>query len=298
MEKPWYSIFYVKSPILKILLGILAVVVALVVTLFQGVVEPSRMEAQTGNWDGRSIEQGAMLYANNCSTCHGPDGKGGAGPALHSQYFFTQRLNDVGFAGSMEDYVKLTVAAGRPSRASSQWSVMMPTWSVTYGGPLREDQVQQVTDYVLNWETTALVQTPDEDPWIPFVDAPSKSDPAMAAAVAPPTADDGPRPPEVIFGNALPGLGCEGCHNINEPQTETNRGLVGPNLGNLYETAGTRVPGEDASTYVHNSIINPNAHLSPGYMGNIMPAGLADKMTQEELDALVIWLLDPNRASQ
>jgi mono/diheme cytochrome c family protein len=120
----------------------------------------------------------------------------------------------------------------------------------------------------------------------------------MAAAVAPPSESDGPRAPEVIFANNPPGLACAGCHNLNEPQTDTNRGLVGPNLGNLHETAGTRVPGEDASTYVHNSIINPNAHLAPGYGANVMPAGLADRMTQEELDNLVNWLLDPNRASQ
>jgi mono/diheme cytochrome c family protein len=298
MEKPWYSIFYIRSPIVKILIGILSVVAAMVVILFVLALEPDRMEAQAGNWDGRSVEKGAEIYANNCSTCHGPDGKGGAGPALNSHYFFTQRLFDVGFTGTLEHYVQLTVAAGRPSRASSQWAVMMPTWSSEFGGPLRPDQVQQVTNYVLNWEATALQQTAEQDPWIPFVDAPSKSNPEMAAAVAPATEQEGPRAPEVLFGNPPQGLGCVGCHNLNEPQTDATRGLVGPNLGNLAETAATRAPGEDASTYVHNSIINPNAHLSPGYQGNIMPAGLADRMTQEELDALVNWLLDPNRPAQ
>lgn len=298
MEKPWYSIFYIKSPIVKILLGILAVVVAMVVILFVLMLEPARMEAQTGNWNGRSVEKGAEIYANNCATCHGLDGHGGAGPALNSHYFFTQRLNDISFTGTLGDYVELTVAAGRPSRASSQWAVMMPTWSSDFGGPLRPDQVQHVTNYVLNWEATAVLQTAEEDPWIHFLDAPSKVDPAAAAAAAPAAAQEGPRTPEVLFGNPPAGLGCVGCHNLNEPQTDSTRGLVGPNLGNLAETAGTRVPGEDAATYVHNSIANPNAHLSPGYQANIMPPGLADRMTPEELDALVNWLIDPNRAAQ
>ena len=74
----------------------------------------------------------------------------------------------------MKDYVASTVAAGRPSKVISQWSVMMPTWSNRFGGPLRDDQVQNVTNFVLNWESTALQQTDAEDPWIPFQDAPSK----------------------------------------------------------------------------------------------------------------------------
>ena len=34
------------------------------------------MEAQTNSWHGRSTEIGAELYANNCASCHGLDGKG------------------------------------------------------------------------------------------------------------------------------------------------------------------------------------------------------------------------------
>lgn len=291
MHKPWYSFLYIKSPIVKIALGILAVLIAVVVLLFQGALEEKRMAAQTANWDGRSIEKGADLFANNCATCHGFNGEGGAGPALNSKYFFTQRLADVNFTGTLEDYIKLTVSAGRPSKPNSQWSVMMPTWSSRYGGPLRDDQVQQLTNYVMNWESTALQQTPEEDPWIPFKDAPSKATGEAAAPAAETPAATGPREPQVIFTE----LGCAGCHNLTEPQTDSNRGPIGPNMGNLYENAPNRVPGEDASTYVHNSIRDPNAFVVPGYQPNLMPAGLADRMTPEELDALVAWLLDPDR---
>lgn len=294
MEKPWYYIFYIKSPIIKILLGIVAVGIAVVLLLFIGVFEENRMAAQSENWNGRSIEKGAEIFANNCSTCHGIDGRGGAGPALHSKYFFTQRLEDVGFTGTLEDYVKLTVAAGRPSKsASSQWSVVMATWGSEYGGPLRADQVQQVTNYVLNWEEDALAQTDEEDPWIPFQDTPSKagdgsSDQAAASTEGEPAAA---REPSAIFVE----LGCAGCHVLDQPQTDTNRGLIGPNMGNLADHAGTRVEGLNASDYVHQSIMDPNAYVVDGYQANIMPQGLADRMTQEELDNLVAWLLDPNR---
>lgn len=291
MEKPWYHIFYIKSPILKILIGIASVLIAVVVLALVFVAEEPRMAAQTGNWDGRSIEKGADLYVNNCASCHGVDGKGGSGPALHSRYFFTQRIDDVQFAGSLSDYVELTIAAGRPSKSNSeQWVVIMPTWSNKFGGPFRDDQVIHVTNYVMNWETTALQQTPEEDPWIPFLDTPSRGDGSVAQAPA--AAEPGaPRDPEVIF----QALACAGCHNLNEDQTDTNRGPIGPHLGNLADHAGTRVAGEDAETYVRHSITDPNAFVVPGYMANIMPAGLDQRMSDEEMDALVAWLLDPNR---
>lgn len=297
MKQPWYSFLYVKSPLVKIGLGILGVLIAIAVLLFLGVIEEQRMEAQTANWDGRGIEKGAEIFANNCANCHGPDGKGlpGVAPALHSKYFFTQRLNDVSWTGSLHDYVALTVAAGRPSKVSTQWAQRMPTWSQRFGGPLRDDQVNNVSAFVLNWEEDALAQgtTENPDPWQPFVDAPSRavasdgSAPAAEATVEP----TGPLPPQQLFVS----MGCSGCHNLDLPQDANNRGPVGPNLGNLYELAATFVPGEDGPTYVHTSIVNPNAYVVEGYMGGIMPQNFVEKMSEEEINSLVEWLLDPNR---
>ena len=304
MEKPWYSFLYIKSPIIKILWGIVSVVAAIAVVLALFVMEPNRMAAQTGNWEGRSIEKGAEIYANNCYTCHGDQGQGGAGPALNSKHFFEKRLAEVGFAGTIEDYVKLTVAAGRPSNTNGQWSVIMPTWSSTYGGPLRADQVQQVTDYVLNWESTAILQTPEEDPFIPFANIPvSATDEVSGTDTMSGTAAAGDAPaamrtPEELFQNPPDGMGCVACHNLNLPEDANNRGLVGPNMGNLAEHAGTRVPGEDAVTYVHNSIVTPGAHVVPTYLPGLMPQDFSTRMTPEEIDALVNWLLDPSRVVQ
>ncbi len=295
MKRPWYSFLYIRSSLAKLLFGIAGVLVMVGLLLFQGIIEEPRMAVQAGNWDGRSIQEGATIFASNCSSCHGPDGKGlpGVAPALHSRYFFTQRLADLQFTGSLNDYVKLTVAAGRPNNKNSQWAQMMPTWSQTYGGPLRGDQVEAVTNFVLNWEEDALTQTQETDPWQPFENAPTVDiygDGAVvvAEATAEPT---GPRPPAELFVS----MACVGCHNLNEPQTDTVRGPVGPNMGNLADHAGDRVPGEDAATYVHNSIVNPNGFVVEGYVGGIMPQNFAEKMSEEEINSLAAWLLDPNR---
>lgn len=310
MEKPWYSIFYIKSTIAKIVWGIVSVMVAVVAVLAIGIMEESRMAAQTGNWEGRSIEKGAEIYANNCYTCHGLNGQGGTGPALNSRYFFEQRLADLGFAGTLEDYVQLTVAAGRPNNVSGQFVVVMPTWSARYGGPFRDDQVQQVTDYVMNWESTAVLQTVDEDPWIPFRNTPSKAEGELAeiAGITEMTATAGVtdtatavdaeivtlRTPQELTTD----LGCNACHNFLEPETAENAGpggaKLGPNLGNLAENAPNRIPGVDAETYVYDSIVAPHDFLVPGYQP-LMPTTLTDMMTSEEIDSLVTWLLDPTR---
>jgi mono/diheme cytochrome c family protein len=295
MRKPLHQYLFVKSPITKILIGIVALGVVFVVLVFQAVIEPQRMQAQTGNWDGRSVEKGAELFANNCSNCHGADGRGlpGVAPALNSHYFFTNRTMDVGFSGSLHDYVAGTVAAGRPSKALSQWAQKMPTWGSRYGGPLRDDQVVNVTDFVMNWQSTALLQTPEEDPWVPFQDAPMT---AVTGEVTTPAPADGPtgepRPPQDLFVV----MGCGGCHVLDVPQDADNRGPIGPNMGNLAETAANRVPGEDAPTYVHTSIVDPNAYVVEGYQPNIMPQNFQDRMSEEEINALVEWLLSPDRA--
>lgn len=316
MRKPWYSFLFVRSPITKVIYGIAAVIISIGALLLQQIVEEPRMAAQTANWEGRSIEKGAEIFANNCATCHGADGKGlpGVAPALHSRYFFVERLKDVGYAGTLHDYVAGTVGAGRPSKAVRQWAQMMPTWGVRYGGPLRDDQVEHVANFVLNWEADALTQSWDptsdnRDPWQPFQDAPSLAEPGsitytvgtlgvaavvpeqLAGAIVTPTTPSGPQA-ELTPAQNFVAMGCAGCHLLND----IGVGVTGPDLNNLPNVAATRVPGQDAETYVHNSIVHPNDFIVPGYQGGLMPENFGTRMSEEEINNLVAWLLDPNRS--
>jgi mono/diheme cytochrome c family protein len=317
MYKTWYDWMYVRSPITKILIGIITVLISFAALVVQGFFfEEKRMAAQTDSWNGRSIEKGAELFAGNCASCHGPDGKGQAGvaPALHSRYFFEQRLTDVGFAGTLFDYVESTVASGRPSKpvGKSQWAQVMPTWSTTFGGPLRPDQIVHITNFVMNWRDNAVAQawvtqtlttTTNVDPWQPFVDAPSKAEkdtlawfvgtPAQlrsTAATSGTVGSDvaaGARPPQQLYVD----MACAGCHKLGPH----NVAVAGPDQNTLPETAATRVAGQDAETYVYTSIVDPNAYVVEGYPTGIMPANFTERMSEEEIRALVQWMLDPNR---
>ncbi len=297
--------FYTRSPIAKIVWGILSSLVGIIVLLMVLVSENPRMEAQTVNWQGRSIENGAILFANNCSRCHGPSGQGliGLGPALNSYYFFTStgRLKDVGWVGSLEDYVLLTVAAGRPSKTDSQWAEVMPTWGGNFGGPMRGDQVEDVAAYVMNWKESALAQTPEEDPFRPFEDVLQStefqntafilmSEEEQAIAIEEYKARN-TRSPQELWQNEA----CLGCHNLNLTQAN-DPGQNGPNMADLYERAASRVDDLTAEEYVYQSIVDPRAFAVPTYedVGQ-MPQTYAEKLSEDELRALVAWLLDPDR---
>ncbi|MFN8444503.1 MAG: c-type cytochrome [Caldilineaceae bacterium] len=284
MYKPWYSFLYIKSPIAKVLVGTLSLLITLAALGFQSLIEESRMAAQTANWDGRSIEKGAEIWNNNCKTCHGPEGKGGIGvaPPLNSKHFFEKRLTEIGFAGNLRNYVRLTVAGGRPVKSRPEWAQNMPTWGVRFGGPLRDDQVDYVTNFVLNWQDQAIQQTDAEDPWTTVV---GTMDAAAAAAAAAPA---GPQPPQALFVS----MGCGGCHVVDPNSTQV---MTGPNLGKLPEVAATRKPGVSATDYVHESIVNPSAFTVEGFPAGVMPPNFAERMSAEEIDSLVAWLLDPNR---
>ena len=297
--------FSVRSPIAKIMWGILSSLVGIIALLLVLVSEVPRMEAQTVNWEGRSIENGAILFSNNCLICHGPNGQGilGKGPGLNSYYFFTDtgRLADVGWVGSLEDYVKLTIAAGRPSKYETQWPEVMPTWAGQFGGPLRGDQVEDLVLYVMNWGESALAQNPEEDPFQPFEDVVQATEfqnaaflflteEEQAAAIEEYKARNIRLPQDLWQSEA-----CFACHNLAERQLDV-AGQSGPNMADLYQRAASRVEGMTAEEYIYQSIVDPRAYVVATYeeVGE-MPQNFAEKLSEDEIQGLVAWLLDPNR---
>ena len=65
----------------RILLGVTFFVGIMLLIGWITINEPGRMQVFTDQYHGRSIENGAAIFLNNCSTCHGVDGKGITGRA-------------------------------------------------------------------------------------------------------------------------------------------------------------------------------------------------------------------------
>jgi mono/diheme cytochrome c family protein len=239
--------------------------------IIYGFNEEQRMQEFASAQEAQAIETGAMLYENNCSSCHGKQGEGIAGlcPPLNDRYFFTDRLGDVGWSGALEDYIIATVASGRlastrPDQYVGGGRPAMPAWSETYGGPLREDQIRSIARFVLNWEATALEQVELIEVAVPDLDDP----------VA--------RGQRVYTEN-----GCGGCHTLGA----LSAGVVGPPLTNIATTAATRIEGISAEEYLRQSILNPNAFVVEGYPEGVMVQNLGDVLKEEQLNDLVAFLL-------
>lgn len=96
---------------------------------------------------------------------------------------------------------------------------------------------------------------------------------------------------QVLNGNA----GCVTCHSL-----EAGKVLVGPSLAGVASRAGSTVEGEDALQYLHQSIVDPNAHLAIGCnaadpsaacAAGLMPQDWAQKLSEDEINNLVAYLM-------
>ena len=88
------------------------------------------------------------------------------------------------------------------------------------------------------------------------------------------------------------GFACATCHNA-----ENTARLIGPGLQGIGEEAETRVEGMDAVAYLHEAIVEPNAHIAPAtdggppYPESLMPQIYEEIFSEQEINDLVAYLL-------
>ena len=80
--------------------------------------------------------------------------------------------------------------------------------------------------------------------------------------------------------------GCNSCHTLGDAGAASQ---IGPSLDGIGSRAGTEVAGQTAEEYLHTSIVSPGDFVVPGYQ-NIMPQDYEQRMTDEEINALVEYL--------
>jgi cytochrome c oxidase subunit II len=73
--------------------------------------------------------------------------------------------------------------------------------------------------------------------------------------------------------------GCAGCHALAAAGSTAN---VGPDLGKL---------GDVDADFIRESIVDPNAEVESGFQPGVMPQDFGEKLSDEEIDALVEYLL-------
>jgi mono/diheme cytochrome c family protein len=228
------------------------------------------------------------------------------------------RLQQVEWSGTLNNYIYSTIISGRPV-SSAYWPDPMPNWAQLSGGPLRTDQVQDLTNFILNFDKgsdwtvddlnavnqfpkvptdpaqTELLQEQIEQlqqsggvlPEYVGVDTPL---PDIMAKLADFTGD--PSNGDVMYHgqNHTPALICYTCH-------------LTPALAPLVDGTWTRVteirlndPAVQAlgittgEEYLADSIIHPQDYHVPNYESLQMPPNFGEFLTYQDLADLIAYL--------
>lgn len=391
----------------RILVGITMFVGIMILIGWVAINEGERMRSFANQFEARSIEFGAELFAANCTTCHGVDGRGigNFGPALNSPYLFghnyfasinnqisainareaqliaerealmqefvnandarreqirarrdeieailtgedglaaeraavfAERDNllnslqpaiDLGYPqptvnedgtvtsiysrlaflewnGSLESFIYTTLVHGRPTSKTYWENAQMVSWSQQTGAPLRDDQLRNLTAYIMNWDKGNAWTIEDALAVRQYPLVPVAGGGEMVAA-APPVGTDvdaivaqldtvvgDPVRGEQIYNNQQRSqlgarLGCGGCH-LN--------GVAGPAHNAKWDhffTERSQLPqfaGYTVQKYLVESIVNTGAYIVPGYAAGQMPGDFANRMSLQDMADILAYL--------
>lgn len=258
---------------LEITAGLLLILATTFIILFVGVNDLAvGLDERTQAQHARSTENGAMLYETNCSLCHGTYGEGRTGPTLNTPVLFDTgpdgRIAQMDWTGSVESYVKSATSAGRPG------TVMQP-WSEKIGGPLRDDEIQDLANFILNWEPTAGE--------LPEGIVKAEETPIPESQLV------------TVGGELFKSEGCTSCHAIEG----VSQSQVGPDLthlGTVAEERAAEAGVEGAEAYTRQSIVDPDAFITPECPAGpcapgVMPQAFGKVLSKARISALVRYLL-------
>jgi mono/diheme cytochrome c family protein len=232
-------------------------------TIVYGMSEPERQARAFERQRETSVHRGAHAYAQYCYGCHGYSGTGAIVPG---QGVLAANLTNRRATGDRDDdrktydFLTKTIARGRPNTP-------MPAWGLRDGGSLNDEEISELATFIMvgHW---------------------NEVQPLVAAGAPTPDVPEAGGTGDVLARGLFLSKGCAACHTIQE--IPAARGNTGPNLSDVGRNAGTRKPGTDAKAYITESILQPEAFLSPGFQ-NLMPS-FRGQLTPEEQDALVDYL--------
>lgn len=227
-----------------------------------------------------SIERGAHLYANLCFDCHGKRGEGLVGLPLNKPDFKAscgptgEDANGKQCKASEDDKVRdlisKTIARGR-ERPPPSFS--MPKWAREEGGPLNQEQIRQLTAFIMygNWDR--VLQIREEE--------------GLALEPIPPKPPAVPDP--VQLGQAVAQQTCAVCHSFTKGTNSPNP--ASPNLG-AYGTEGPfsaelKALKDSGDQNWLKKWVTDAPSIKPG---TAMPKWQGI-LTEQQIDALVAYLL-------
>ncbi|GAB1421719.1 hypothetical protein MASR2M15_19010 [Anaerolineales bacterium] len=215
------------------------------------------------------------------------------------------RLGQFGWSGDLHSYLYTTLVHGRPGSADVWAGSQMAAWSQAGAGPLRDDQIEDIVQYILNFDQGDGWTIADFNATKQYgrrhadaaavssgggseITAAGNDTEAILAAL--PTGD--PVRGEALYtGNERSELstrlGCSGCHfgGAAAPATETTFERF-----NTTYSSESALSGATFEHYIVESIVHPEAFIAPGYTGGIMPATYGDSLSNKDLADILEYL--------
>jgi cytochrome c oxidase subunit 2 len=118
-----------------------------------------------------------------------------------------------------------------------------------------------------------------------------------SAAPAPPSTSTStstnPTSPSAAGLSVFNSNGCSSCHTLTAANAT---GTIGPDLDKL--VAYAQQAKQPLEAFIHESIVNPNAYIQPGYPKGVMPGNFGQLLTKSQLDALVAFLAQSAQAKK
>lgn len=101
--------------------------------------EPSRIAADEATQKKSDLFEGHFTFINYCALCHGEEGEGVDAPPLNDKTFLDNTDRNTIFS---------VISSGVPGTE-------MPAWNQSHGGPLTDQQIDQVVTYIQEWQADA-----------------------------------------------------------------------------------------------------------------------------------------------
>jgi len=112
--------------------------------------ESRRLNSETQDFFVEAVARGEEDYVLNCAECHSSNLAGGSSPSPYGDDAWpAPALNNIAtrYAESpnvtdVRDFIVQTLQRGRPGTP-------MPTWGAAYGGPMTDQQIEDIANYIL-----------------------------------------------------------------------------------------------------------------------------------------------------
>ncbi|QPC82075.1 c-type cytochrome [Phototrophicus methaneseepsis] len=221
----------------------------------------------------------------------------------------TSRLAQNGFGGDLGSYITTTLIHGRPGSQYIWGNSQMVAWSQRGGGPLRDDEIEDIRNYILNWDrgdewTLEDLYAVQQFGKLPggtgagggedvtrLADDPYNSDVVTITEALADVEGDAERGEAIYTGSALTEvgsrLGCGSCHI---------GGAAAPNTTDQWESIHSDIlnqsqfAGYTAEQYIVESIIYPNAYIVEGWTAGAMPQDFDQQLSLQDMADIIAYI--------